>query len=323
MHARSKLLIGIVTAVLTMSAAVAAQTWPTKPLRLLVPFPPGGVTDAFARIVSTKLGAALGQPVVIDNRPGGSTIIATREVVQATPDGYTLLVGVTQLAINPAMQGDLPYDALKQLEPIVQLGDVTGFVAVHNSHPAKTLKDLIQMGSKAEVLVAIPGIASPYHVVLELLNQKARTKFVIVGYKGSGDSIKEVVGGHVPVTVDGVVSLVPYLKAGKLRGLAVLGRERSPDLPDIPTTAELGMPDVVISAFVGLMAPAGTPRAIINRVNKEVNVILKQPETAAQARNFGLGLVGGSVADFKATLEKTTKIYADVIKAAGIKPVKN
>src|SRR3972149_6998065 len=116
MHARSKLLIGIVTAVLTMSAAVAAQTWPTKPLRLLVPFPPGGVTDAFARIVSTKLGAALGQPVVIDNRPGGSTIIATREVVQATPDGYTLLVGVTQLAINPAMQGDLPYDALKQLE---------------------------------------------------------------------------------------------------------------------------------------------------------------------------------------------------------------
>ncbi len=316
----SKLFAGIVMTTLMVSSAIAAQPWPTKPIRLLVPFPPGGVTDAFARIVSTKLGMALGQPIVIDNRPGAATIIATREAVQATPDGYTLLVGVTQLVINPAIQSELPYDAMKQLEPIVQLGEVTGFVAVHHTHPAKTLKDLIQM---KDVLVAVPGIASPYHVALELLNQKAGTKFAIVGYKGSGESIRDVVGGHVPVTLDGVVSLVPHIKAGRLRGLAVLGPVRSPDLPDIPTTAELGMPTVVVHAFVGLMAPTGTPRAIINRVNKEVNVILKQPESVAQARNFGLDLVGGSPADFKATFLKTAKIYADVVKATGIKPEKN
>ena len=302
---------------------VMAQSWPTKPVRLLVPFPPGGVTDALARIVSTKLGVALGQSVVVENRPGAATIIATREAVQAAPDGYTLLLGVTQLAINPALQNDLPYNALKHLEPIVQLGDVTGFVAVHHSHPAKTFNAFTHMGTAAPINVAIPGVASVYHIALELLNQKAGTKLVSIGYKGSGESIRDVIGGHVPVTVDGVVSLAPHIKSGSLRGLAVLARNRSSDFPDIPTTAELGMPDVVISAFIGLMAPSGTPKAVIDRVNKEVNAILKQPDTVAQARNLGLELVGGSVGDFKVTIEKATKTYADVIKSAGIKLEKN
>ena len=316
--------LGSVMCILVCAASAAlAQNYPVRPIRVIAPFPPGGGTDLFARTIAQKLSAAWGQQVVVDNRSGAGGMIGSEMVAKAAPDGYTLLLGVKQLAINPALQNDLPYNALKQLEPIVQLGDVTGFVAVHHSHPAKTFNAFTHMGTAAPINVAIPGVASVYHIALELLNQKAGTKLVSIGYKGSGESIRDVIGGHVPVTVDGVVSLAPHIKSGSLRGLAVLARNRSSDFPDIPTTAELGMPDVVISAFIGLMAPSGTPKAVIDRVNKEVNAILKQPDTVAQARNLGLELVGGSVGDFKVTIEKATKTYADVIKSAGIKLEKN
>lgn len=324
MRTRKFLAMAVGAIALLISGAAGAADWPTKPIKLLVPFPPGGVTDAFARLVSGKLGDRLGQPVVVENKPGGATIIATREVVQAAPDGYTLLTGVTQLAINPPLRGNLPYDAKKDLVPIIFLGDAIGLVAVHKDYPAKTLADLLEMGKdpKTPVNVALPGVGSPYHVALEQINQVAGTKFVNISYRGSGQSINDVVGGHVPVTVDGITSLAPHVKDGTLRALAVLGPKRAPQLPDVPTTAELGFPDIVMETFIGLMAPTGTPQEIIDRINKEVNVILDEPSTKEQADKFGLRLVGGTPAEAAAKLDKSREYYARVIKAAGIKPQK-
>jgi tripartite-type tricarboxylate transporter receptor subunit TctC len=305
---------------LVMSDLAGAADWPTSPVHLVVPFPPGGITDTFARLVSGKLSEALGQPIVIDNRPGAGTILATQEVVAAKPDGNTLLVGVTQLMINHSLHHDLPYDFTKQLVPIVELGDAIGLIAVNSNFPVKSLSELINLEKKQPGHnVALPGIGSPYHIALLELNQTQGTEFVSVGYKGSGQSINDVIGGHVPITVDGIVSLGPQIKAGALRALAVLSQARAPDFPNIPTTKELGMPDVVVYSFIGLFAPTGTPVSVIERVSKEVNKILALPEIAESARKFGLRLVGGSVQDTQATVTKITDTYARVIKAAKLK----
>ncbi|MEP4378687.1 MAG: tripartite tricarboxylate transporter substrate binding protein [Alphaproteobacteria bacterium] len=307
---------------LMLTGVAHADDWPSKPITLIVPFPPGGVADVFPRLVTGKVGERLGQPIIVENRPGGATIIATREVVGAAPDGYKLLTGVTQLAINPPLRGELPYDEKKDLVPVIFLGDALGLVAVHKDHPAKTLQDLIDMGKDTSktVNIALPGVGSPYHVALEQMNQVAGSKFVNISYRGSGASIKDVIGGHVPVTVDGIVTSAPHVKAGTLRALAILGPQRAPQLPDVPTTAELGFPDIVLKTFIGIMAPAGTPQAVIDRLNKEANAVLSEPSIQAEAVRLGLRIGGGTPEEAAAQLEGSRVYYDRVIKAAGIKP---
>jgi tripartite-type tricarboxylate transporter receptor subunit TctC len=299
-----------------------AQTYPTKPVKLVVTYPPGGLTDVFARLISDKLGKALGQPVLVDNRPGGNTIVGTQAVVQAEPDGHTLLMAVAPLSVNHTLVEKLPYDYKKDLAPVIQLGDSYGVVAVHPSFPAKTLAELVEKAKKepGRIPVALPGVGSSYRIVLEQLSEATGAKFQLVFYKGSSQSVMDVVAGHVPVSFDSLVALAPQIKSGSLRALAVLSSTRAPDLPDTPTTAEAGMPpDVVMHGYIGVMAPAGTPRPIIDQLNAAIEKILKEPDTIENARKSGLRLAGGSPEQFRAVMDKTTEVYAHVIKAANIK----
>jgi tripartite-type tricarboxylate transporter receptor subunit TctC len=299
-----------------------AQSWPTQPIKLVVTYPPGGLTDVFARLISDKLGKALGQPVLVDNRPGGNTVVGTRAVVDADPDGHTLLMAVAPLSVNHTLMEKLPYNYKTDLAPVIQLGDSYGLVAVNPSYPVKSLKELIDK-AKAEpgkIPVAVPGVGSSYRIVLEQLSELTDTKYQIIVYKGSAQAAMDVVAGHVPVSFDSLVALGPHVKSGALRALAILSTTRSPDFPDLPTTPELGMPEAVMYGYIGVMAPGKTPRAIIDRLNAEINKILKQEDTIAQARQAGLRLVGGTPEHLRAVMDKTTEVYGHVIRSANIKP---
>ena len=302
-------------------AAVVAQTWPTQSIRIIVPYPAGGLSDVFARLIAERLGQKLGQSVVVDNRPGGNTIIGTQATAQAAPDGYTLLLTNAALSINPIITLNLPYDLKKDLTPIIYLGESLGLIVVTANSKANTLPELIAMAKAApgQYSVAVPGLGTPYRMALEQLKQVASVDFLMIPYKGSPPAITDVIAGQVPVGIDSLVPLAPQVKAGRLRPLAVLSASRTPDLPDVPSSAEAGLPDVVIYNYNALLAPAGTPAPVIEKINAAVNDILVQPDTIEQAQKLGLRLGGGPPEKLKATIDKVADVYARVAKVADIK----
>jgi tripartite-type tricarboxylate transporter receptor subunit TctC len=308
---------------LTFCAGAAdAQSWPTKSIRVIVPYPPGGLRDVFARLIGDKLARLLGQSVVIDNRPGGNTIIGTQVTAQSAPDGYTLLLTNGALSINQSLVTSLPYDLDKDLAPVIWLGESYGLIVVTASLPAKTFPELIRLAraKPGQLAVAVPGLGTNYRIALEQLKDIAGVNLVLVPYKGSAPAISDVIGGQVQVGIDSLVPLAPQVKDGKLRALAILAATRAPDLPEIPTTAEVGLPDVVIYGYNAILAPAATPRPIIDRLNAAVNEVLQDPDTMARGRTLGLLLGGGPPEKLKETIDKVTGIYAKVIKSANIKP---
>ena len=308
---------------ITTSVGVAhAQTWPTKSIRMIVPYPPGGLSDAFARLIGDKLGQILGQSIVIDNRPGGNTIIGTQATAQSAPDGYTLLLTNGTLSINQSLVANLPYNLEKDLAPVIWLGESYGLVVVNDKVPAKTFPDLIKLAKEkpGQLTVAVPGLGTNYRIALEQLKEITDINLTMVPYKGSAPAITDVLAGQVQAGIDSLVALAPHVKDGKLRALAVLSAARTPDLPDVPTTAEVGLPDVVIYGYNAILAPGGTPRAIVDKVNAAVNEVLAQPDTIARGRTLGLRIGGGSPEVLKQTIDKVTDIYARVIKSANIKP---
>ncbi len=302
--------------------AATAQAWPAKSIRVIVPYPPGGLSDVFARLIGDKLARLLGQSIVIDNRPGGNTIIGTQVTAQAAPDGYTLLLTNGALSINQSLVNNLPYDLDKDLAPVIWLGESYGLLVVTDKLPAKTFPDLIKLAKQkpGEIAVAVPGLGTNYRIAVEQLKDIAGITLVLVPYKGSAPAISDVIGGQVQVEIDSLVPLAPQVKDGKVRALAVLAATRAPELPDVPTTAEVGFPDIVLYGYNAMLAPAATPREIVSKLNAAINQVLADPDTIARGRDLGLRIGGGPPEQLKATMDKVTEIYAKVIKSANIKP---
>jgi tripartite-type tricarboxylate transporter receptor subunit TctC len=309
-------------AIAIMPEAGHPQAWPTQTIRIVVPYPAGGLSDVFARLIADRLGQALGQSVVVDNRPGGNTIIGTQATAQAPADGYTLLLTNAALSINPIITLNLPYDLDRDLAPIIYLGESLGLIVVTESLKTSTLPELIAMAKAApgKYSVAVPGLGTPYRMALEQLKQIAGVDLLMVPYKGSPPAINDVIAGQVSIGIDSLVPLAPQVKADRLRALAVLSTSRSPDLPDVPTSAEAGVPDVIIFNYNALLAPAGTPLPVIEKLNAAVNAVLVQPDTIAQAQKLGLRLGGGPPDKLKATIARVNEVYEHVAKAADIKP---
>jgi tripartite-type tricarboxylate transporter receptor subunit TctC len=286
-----------------------------------VPYPPGGLSDVFARLIGDKLARVLGQSIVIDNRSGGNTIIGTQATAQSAPDGYTLLLTNGALSINQSLVSNLPYDLDKDLAPVIWLGESYGLMVVNDRLSAKTFPELIRLAKEqpGKLAVGVPGLGTNYRIAVEQLKDIAGVDLVLVPYKGSAPAISDVIGGQIQIEIDSQVPLAPQIKDGKLRALAVLAATRTPDLPEVPTTAEVGLPDLVLYGYNAMLAPVATPRPIIDKLNAAVNQVLADPDTIARGRTLGLRLGGGPPEQLKQTMDKVTEIYAKVIKSANIK----
>jgi tripartite-type tricarboxylate transporter receptor subunit TctC len=312
------LLLGMVA-----TTAVCAQVYPSRPIRFIVPFAPGGSTDTLARTLGTKLTEALGQQVVVDNRAGGNGNIGTDVVAHAVPDGYTILLGyIANLAIGPSLYAKLPYDPVKDFAPITLLAVAPNILVVHPSVPARNFQEFIAYAkaNPTKVNFASAAVASPGHLSGELLNLAAGIHMQHVPYKGAGQAVVDLVGGQVQVMVSGMSAVMPHIKAGRLRPLAVTGARRSPAVPEVPTIAESGFPKFEATAWYGVLAPAGTAPAIVTRLNTEILRALKLPDVKERLEYVGFEIVGSTPAAFGAYIKSEIIKWAPVVKAAGVKP---
>lgn len=300
---------------------VHAQVYPSKPVRMIVGFPPGGATDLVGRALQPRMSAALGQQVVIDNRPGANGIISGELTAHAEPDGYTILLGhIGMLVISPAIQ-KVPYDPFKDFAPIGQTVSLQNIVITHPTTPAKTLKELIALARSkpAQVNYATSGIGSPGHLAAVLLESMADIRLSHIPYKGGGPAITDLLAGHVPVFIAVISTGVPHVQAGKARALAVTGSRRAEAVPDVPTVAEAGVPGYAATNWYGLLAPPKTPKAVIDRINREMTAALKAPEVSDALKSRGIDPAASSPADFAAFIKAEDAKWSKVIRQSGIK----
>jgi tripartite-type tricarboxylate transporter receptor subunit TctC len=309
--------------VLLLAQPVAAQQpYPAKPVRLVVPSAPGGGTDITARVMAPKLSEFLGQQVVVENRAGAGTMIGGEVVARAAPDGYTLLMGISTLAINPAMYKKVPYDALKDFAPITQAVSLPNILVVHPSLPVKTVKELVAFAKArpGQLQFASAGVGTNPHLAAELFLSMTGTKMLHVPYKGSGAGVIDVIAGHVPVMTPSILTGLPHTKAGRLRALGVTSARRAGGAPDVPTIAEAGVPGYEAVQWFGILAPAGTPRAVIERVHREAVKVLQSADIRERLKADGADPVASSPEEFAAFLRSETAKWAKVVKAVGIQP---
>ena len=312
----------LLCAALVVTAPASAQQYPTRPVRFVVPFAPGGSVDTLARTIGPRLADALGQQIVVDNRPGGNGNIGMEVVAQARPDGHTLVLGyIANLAIFPSLSAKLPYDPVKDYAPVTQIATSPNVLTAHPSVPAKNLQELVALvkAKPGQVNFASTGIASVGHLTGELLNTLAGMKMTHVPYKGGGQAIIDLVGGHVQVMFSGFSAAMPHIKSGRARALAVTGPKRSPALADVPTLAEQGFPGVEATAWYGVLAPAGTPQAVVTRLHSEVVKILKVPDVVQKLDGLGFEIVGSQPAEFGAYIKSEMKKWEKVVRASGAK----
>ena len=301
--------------------AFAADNYPSKPVRMVLGFPPGGATDLVARMIQPRMSAALGQQVVIDNRAGANGIIAGELITRAEPDGYTILFGhIGMLVISPAIQ-KVPYDTFRDFAPIGQTVSLQNFIVTHPTVPVKTVMDLIALAkAKPDQLnYATSGIGSPGHLAAVLLESMARIKLAHIPYKGGAPAITDLLAGHVPVFFAVISTAVPHVQAGKARGIAVTGTRRAAAVPDIPTIAEAGVPGYAATNWYGLLATAKTPQPVIDRLNREMVAALKAPEVVEGLKSRGIDAAPSSPAEFTAYIRAETTKWGKVIKQSGIK----
>ena len=311
-----------IIAMTVLALPVAAQNYPTRAVRLVVPSAPGGGTDISARILAPQLSQFLGQQVVVENRAGAGTMIGGEAVARAAPDGYTLLMGISTLAINPAMYKKVPYDALKDLTPISQAVSLSNVLVVHPSLPAKSVKEFVALVKPrpGQINFASAGVGTSPHLSMELFLVMTGLKMLHIPYKGSGPGVTDLIAGHVPAMMPNMLSAQPHIKSGRLRALGVTGSKRAPGADDIPTIAEAGVPGYEAVQWYGLLAPAAVPRDIITKLHAGVVRALQNPEVRQRLLNDGAEPVGSSPEEFAAYLRSETAKWAKVIQAAGIKP---
>ena len=314
----------LIGALLVLAAAVArAQDYPAKPVRMVVGFPPGGGTDVVARILQPRLSELLGQPVVIDNRPGATGTVAAGHVAKSPPDGYTIMMGhVSVNAIAPSLFSNLPYDAERDFAPIGIAASVPHIVVVHPSLPATTLKELIAYLKAQPGKLTFPsaGNGSMPHLAGEVFQSLAGVKLVHVPYKGTGHSMQDLLGGQHLVAFDTMAASAPHVRSGKLRALAVSTRERIATLPDVPSAEEAGLPGYVLTTWYGVFAPAGSPSAIVNRLHAELVKAMQTAEVRSKLEGIGAdGSVSKSPAEFAALVRADTARYAKIVKDIGLR----
>ena len=300
----------------------AAQNYPTKPVRFVVPFAAGGSTDTLARAIGLRLPEYLGQQLVIDNRTGANGDIGMLLDAKAAPDGYTIVLGyIANLGIGPSLY-KMPYDPVKDFAPVTQVAGASNIMTAHPSVPAKNLKEFIAYAkaNPGTINFATSGVASVGHLTGELLNELAGMKMVHVPYKGSGQAISDLVGGHVKVMISGMASTLPHVKTGKLRALAVTGPQRSDAAPDVPTIAESGFPGVEARSWFGVLAPANTPKPVITRLHDDIVKALQQPDVKQRLNGVGFDIVGSTPDEFGAYIKSEIKKWEKVVKASGAKP---
>jgi tripartite-type tricarboxylate transporter receptor subunit TctC len=314
---------GVLAAVLTaLCPLAAAQEYPSRPVRMVVPFAPGGGSDIAGRVLAEGLTKALGQPVVVDNRPGAGSTLGTDIVTKASPDGYTTLLGNISLAFNPALYKNLPYNALRDLAPVSLVVEQPNILVAHPSLPAKTLADFTALAksSPGKLTYASAGLGSGTHLAMALLNMSLNIDLVHVPYKGTGPALTALLGNEVSVFMSTFASALPHVKAGRLRTFGVTTAKRARALPDVPTIAEGGLPGFSYGTWYGLLAPAGTPPAIIGRLNAAAVAQLKGAELQQRYESQGMDAVPSTPQAFAALLRTETDKWTEVVRKANIPP---
>lgn len=318
----SRLLCLVLALLGLATTSVQAQNYPNKPIRLIVPFPPGGGNDVIARLIAQKLSDRFGQQVVVDNKAGANGIVGLQALMQSPADGYTLAVAAAgPMAVNPSLYDKLPYDPTKDFSPITNLVNYPLLLVVHPSVPVKTTLDLVNLAKAKpqQLFFASPGSGNSGHLAGELFNTMAHVQTVHVPYKGQGPALSDLLTGQVQMLYSSIPSVLPQVRSGQLNALAVGSAKRLPSLPDIPTIAESGVPGYEAYSWVGIVAPAKTPKAIVTRLNQEIVDILKQKDVAEKLNQQGALPVGDTPEQFAAYIKTEIDKWGAVVRAANIK----
>ena len=306
----------------SLASGAFAQSWPTKPVKIIVPFAAGGPADIYARVLGEKLQAALGQSFVIEDRPGGGAIVGTDAVAKSVPDGYTLLMMSNTHTVNESLFAEKPYQLMRDLVPVAPVNYSDLVMVVHPSVPASTLREFLALAKSkpGELNYASSGPGTPYHMAGELLKAMAGVDIVHVPYKGSSGARTDILGGQVQMMFDAITTMAPHVRAGKLKALGTTGKVRSTVLPDVPTVSEAGVPGYDAVIWLGIMAPAGTPRAIVERLNNEITRATNSPETKEAWARQGAVAMSMTPEQFGRYMLEDIDKWARVVKISGAKP---
>jgi tripartite-type tricarboxylate transporter receptor subunit TctC len=318
---RRALLFAIVATVCAFATSASAQTYPNKPIRIVVGFAPGGPADVMARLIGQRMSAILGQSIVVDNRPGAGGTIGARAVAESDPDGYTLLLGNTStLVISPLIYRQVNYDPVKGFAPVATLGTTSNLLIVNPALPATSVQEIIALARKSpgKLNYSSAGIGTPPHLIGEMFKQRLGLDIVHVPYKGGGPSVQAVVAGETQFSFENPAPSLPLVQAGNVRALAVTSEARTSQMPDLPTMIEAGVPDFTSVSFTAVVAPGGTPPAIVSRLNAAINESLKSPDVAATLTKLSVDAKISSPEEFAAFLAKERAKWTTVIKTAGI-----
>lgn len=303
-------------------ASFAQSNYPNRPIRLIIPFTPGGVTDTSGRFIAEQLSLKLGQQVIADNKPGASGNIGTQMVAIAEPDGYTILLGYAgTLSINPLLVEKVPFDSVKDFAPIGKIGDAILILVANNDFQGKTLADVIAVSKKDPngLSYGTSGTGGTPNIAGELFKQKTGANLVHVPYKGGGQALLDLLGGNIPLVYTAVAGANQYVAAGRIKAIAVSSAKRSPSMPDVPTFIESGVKDFVIDDWVGILAPAKTPKPIINKLNQALNEILNSPEGRAKLLSMGIFASPGTPEKFSEQIKGDLIRFAPIVKAIQVK----
>jgi tripartite-type tricarboxylate transporter receptor subunit TctC len=317
-----KRLLAAIGLSLAATLAIAQDAWPTKPVRIIVPYPAGGVADLLPRVVGEKLSQKWGQPVVVENKPGASGNIGMAEAARAAPDGYTLaLAPAGNLTVNPTLFPNLPFDTAKDFTPVTNLAQVPNVLVVHSSVPVKSFKELVAYAkaNPGKLNFASPGDGSGAHLAGELMKLEPGVEMVHVPYKGLAPAVNDLLGGQVQMMFAGISTVIQHVKSGKLTALAIASPKRSPQLPDVPTVAESGIPGFEVISWYGIVARAGTPPAVVQKIQRDMAEALAMEDVRGKLAAQGLEPVGNTPEQFGTAIQAESRKWGDIVRRAGIK----